>query len=68
MIIVDGERLKIKGNAETIIKEMATLLYGMQNQCPELLSECVDYLEALDELNPKCMIWDNKRSNDGSIN
>jgi hypothetical protein len=68
MIVVDGERLQIKGKAGTIKKEMATLLYGMQNRCPELLAECVDYLEALDELNPECAIWDNKRSNDGSIN
>lgn len=62
MIIVDGERLQIKGKGATIKKEMATLLWGMQSQCPELLSECVDYLEALDELNPECTIWDNKRS------
>lgn len=62
MIIVDGERLQIKGKGATIKKEMATLLFGMQSQCPELLSECVDYLEALDELNPECTIWDNKRS------
>ena len=61
MIIVDGERLQIKGKAGTIKKEMATLLYGMQNQCPELLSECVDYLEALDKLNPKCTIRNNKK-------
>lgn len=62
MIIVDGERLQIKGKAGTIKKEMATLLYGMQNQCPELLGECVDYLEALDEKNPSFTIWDYKRS------
>lgn len=61
MIVVDGERLQIKGKAGTIKKEMATLLYGMQKQCPELLGECVDYLEALDELNPECTIWDFKR-------
>ncbi len=62
MIIVDGERLQIKGKGETIKKEMATLLWGMQSQCPELLSECVDYLEALDEKNPSFTIWDYKRS------
>lgn len=61
MIVVDGNRLKIEGKGATIKKEMATLLYGMQKRCPELLSECVDYLEALDELNPECMIWDFKR-------
>ena len=61
MIIVDGNRLKIEGKAGTIKKEMATLLWGMQKQCPELLAECVDYLEALDELNPECTIWDFKR-------
>lgn len=61
MIIVDGERLQIKGKGETIKKEMATLLWGMQSQCPELLSECVDYLEALDEKNPSVTIWDFKR-------
>lgn len=61
MIVVDGERLKIKGNAGTIKKEMATLLYGMQNQCPELLGGCVDYLEALDKINPKCIIRNNKK-------
>lgn len=61
MIIVDGERLKIEGKAGTIKKEMATLLWGMQKLCPELLGECVDYLEALDELNPECTIWDFKR-------
>ena len=61
MIVVDDERLQIKGKAATIKKEMAMLLWGMQIQCPELLAECVDYLEALDELNPKCTIWDFKR-------
>lgn len=61
MIIVDGDRLQIKGKGETIKKEMATLLWGMQSQCPELLGECVDYLEALDELNPECTIRDFKR-------
>ena len=61
MIVVDGNRVKIKGNGETIKKEMAALLYGMQNQCPELLGECVDYLEALDKLNPKCTIRNNKK-------
>jgi hypothetical protein len=62
MIVVDGNRVKIKGKGETIKKEMAALLYGMQNQCPELLGECVDYLEALDEKNPSFTIWDYKRS------
>ncbi len=61
MIVVDGNRLKIEGKAGTIKKEMATLLWGMQKQCPELLGECVDYLEALYELNPECTIWDFKR-------
>lgn len=62
MIIVDGNRLKIEGKGETIKKEMATLLWGMQSQCPELLSECVDYLKALDEKNPSFTIRDYKRS------
>lgn len=43
-------------------EQKAALLYGMQNQCPELLGECVDYLEALDEKNPSFTIWDYKRS------
>ena len=62
MIVVDGNRVKIERKGETIKKEMAALLYGMQNQCPELLGECVDYLEALDEKNPSFTIWDYKRS------
>lgn len=62
MIVVDGERVQIKGKGETIKKEMATLIYGMQIQCPELLDKCVDYLEELDEKNPSFTIWDYKRS------
>lgn len=62
MIVVDGERLQIKGKAGTIKKEMATLLWGMQKQCPELLSECADYLEALVEKDPSFTIIDYKRS------
>jgi hypothetical protein len=62
MIKVDGERVQIKGKGETIKKEMAALLFGMQSQCPELLGECVDYIEALDEKNPRFTIWDYKRS------
>lgn len=61
MIVVDGERVQIKGKGETIKKEMATLILGMQIQCPKLLGECVDYLEELDELNPEFTIWDFKR-------
>jgi hypothetical protein len=62
MIKVDGVRVQIAGKGETIKKEMATLIWGKQIQCPELLSECVDYLEALDEKNPSFTIWDYKRS------
>ena len=36
MIVVDGERVQIKGKGETIKKEMATLILGMQIQCPKL--------------------------------
>lgn len=61
MIVVDGERVQINGKGETIKKEMATLIYGMQIRCPKLFGEFVDYLEELDELNPEITIWDFKR-------
>lgn len=63
MIIVDGERLQIKGSAEIIKQEMATLLYGMQDQCPELLAQCVDFLENLDKAGVTYTIKDYKRRN-----
>lgn len=62
MIVVDGERVQIKGKGETIKKEMAALIYGMRIQCPKLFGECVDYLDELDEKNPSFTIWDYKRS------
>ena len=61
MIVVDGDRVQINGKGETIKKEMATLIWGMQIRCPKLFGEFVDYLEELDELNPECTIWDFKR-------
>lgn len=61
MIVVDNDRVQIKGKGETIKKEMATLIWGMQIRCPKLFGEFVDYLEELDELNPEFTIWDFKR-------
>ena len=61
MIVVDGDRVQINGKGETIKKEMATLIWGMQIRCPKLFGEFVDYLEELDELNPEFTIWDFKR-------
>lgn len=61
MIVVDDNRVQIKGKGETIKKEMATLIWGMQIRCPKLFGEFVDYLEELDELNPEFTIWDFKR-------
>lgn len=61
MIVVDDDRVQINGKGETIKKEMATLILGMQIRCPKLFGEFVDYLEELDELNPEFTIWDFKR-------
>lgn len=61
MIVVDDDRVQINGKGETIKKEMATLIWGMQIRCPKLFGEFVDYLEELDELNPEFTIWDFKR-------